>query len=375
MIETKLINQGYKLITTITLISILLFSGLASAFPENVRYGYASCSTCHVSPTGGGALTDYGQGASEEFMSTWFFKNENQPFHGYVNIPKNMIVGGDVRALAFTRDAVAFKENRAFPMQVELEVGARLTDQILAIGSVGFYDSDLQTQSHYVMTNVNDNVYARLGRFFPAFGIRTPEHAIATRKGLGFNQGRESYNLEAGFIGEKGEIIVDAILRSGQFALGNEERGWSLRTAWYVGNMSQIGVSAYGGRGLIWDRQIYGLFAIAGLTKEIYILSEIDHEIKKPTDKDDPSTPVNKRLVTYNKIGWEFSKGIHLFASYDSSVPQEGEFDPRFYQYGPGLQWIPRPHLEFTAQGQLRYDETWSRKLGNVATLMLHYRI
>ena len=42
-----------------------LRAGVADASPTMIRLGYATCSSCHISPQGAGLLTDYGKGIDE----------------------------------------------------------------------------------------------------------------------------------------------------------------------------------------------------------------------------------------------------------------------------------------------------------------------
>ena len=78
---------------------ILLFSAAdpVSGFPSNIRYGYSTCQTCHVSPTGGGVVSKYGKMTSEEFMSTWARPGEASPLYGVVRLPHWIDIGGDAR--------------------------------------------------------------------------------------------------------------------------------------------------------------------------------------------------------------------------------------------------------------------------------------
>jgi len=83
------------------LLVAVLVSGVASAFPSNTRYGYSNCSSCHVSPSGGGVLNLYGRNSASEVMSTWAAPNEEEPGHSLLHevIPENpsVLLGGDVR--------------------------------------------------------------------------------------------------------------------------------------------------------------------------------------------------------------------------------------------------------------------------------------
>ena len=66
---------------------VFIFVGVAQAFPEMIRLGYVNCTSCHVSPNGGGLLTDYGRSISSEALSTWAKPKEELPGHGFLPEP------------------------------------------------------------------------------------------------------------------------------------------------------------------------------------------------------------------------------------------------------------------------------------------------
>lgn len=194
-----------------------------------------------------------------------------------------------------------------------------------------------------------------------------------TSKGIGFNEGRKTENLEIGLVGEVGEVVVDAVLGEASDKFSANEQGATVRAAWYAKGKSQIGASFLSTSSSVWKRAMYDLFAIAGITKSLYVLTEIDQEWKKHANKNEISTPGNTRLLTYNKVGWEFLPGIHSFVTYENSIPTKGSFVPRLWGYGPGVQWFPIEHLEFLAQWRKKYTSAYPNQPGNSAILMLHY--
>ena len=54
----------------------LWVASAAQAFPEMVRYGYVNCTSCHVSLSGGGLLTDYGREIAREKLA--MFKSSDE---------------------------------------------------------------------------------------------------------------------------------------------------------------------------------------------------------------------------------------------------------------------------------------------------------
>lgn len=348
-----------------------LFSFYAYSFPENVRRGYGNCASCHVSPTGGGLLTPYGDHAAAEFLNTWKIEEDHKAEEAQA--APSFLWGGNVRGLAYMSNNGLFKKKGFIPMQVEGEVAYKFFEKYTAVFSAGVYDRAVQAQRFYLLANFTDHLYARIGKFFPAYGIFTDDHSIVTRKGIGFNEGRETENVEVGLVGELGEIVVDGIVGESSDKFSANEQGATVRAAWYAKGKSQIGASFLSTSSSVWKRTMYGLFAIAGITKSFYVLTEVDQEWKKSADQNEISTPGNTRLLTYNKIGWEFLPGVHSFVTYENSLPTKGAFEPRLWGYGPGVQWFPIEHLEFLAQWQKKYNSFYPSQPGSLATLMLHY--
>ncbi|MFM8315618.1 MAG: hypothetical protein ACKOA8_15160, partial [Deltaproteobacteria bacterium] len=64
------------------IVGIFLSSSLALSYPEFIRHGYMNCTSCHVSPTGGGALTEYGRSLSDEVLSRWSRPGESGFLYG-----------------------------------------------------------------------------------------------------------------------------------------------------------------------------------------------------------------------------------------------------------------------------------------------------
>ena len=69
-----------------------------------VRFGYSNCITCHVSPSGGGVLNQYGRELSKEILSTWGAKGEQYFSYGIVKLPQSVNLQAFVRALQYRRD-------------------------------------------------------------------------------------------------------------------------------------------------------------------------------------------------------------------------------------------------------------------------------
>ncbi len=345
------------------------------AFPENVRQGYASCQSCHVNPTGGGLLTEYGRRTSEEFLSTWQSEKEANLFYGLgPTLPESLLLGGDFRSVALQKDNNTTITKAFIPMQADLQLAWQISESWSLALTAGAYDSTVDTRQHYLMYKPTENFYGRAGRFMRAYGINTADHSLLVRKLLGFNQGQETNNLELGIITEKAEYTLSVTKGKQPGSLNGQEDGTAARAVFFLGERSYAGVSLLRAQGPVWNRDVMGAFFVVGLSKTLYVQGEYDQTAKKAADSSDLSTPDHKSSVSFFRIAWEALRGFHAFVTTESSDPIG---DPRYSNkqriYGPGVQWFPRPHLEFVAKAEKRLDETFSKDYGSQYLLMSHF--
>ena len=343
------------------------------AFPENVRHGYSNCGSCHVNPTGGGVLSEYGRRSSEDFMFAHSEPNEADFANGLIKVPQPLLIGGDVRFLSLYRDNGVTRSKLGFPMQADVEVAAKITEALTLDASLGIYDSEGGARRFYALFQPNEAFYTKVGKFFPAYGILMPDHAIGVRKELKFNEGQEGINAEFGYVQEHFEIIADLLSGRGGEEVSSLDRGLSLRFAYNLGASHQIGINGLRGQSEVWQRNLVGVFALLGLSEKLYLLLEADREDRKPVDRTDFSLPTHRRFLTFTRLGWEFSKGWHVFSSIESLDPVGTPiYTQRKRTVGPGVQWLPRPHWEVVGQWEKKLDEGFAKGYGDQATLMTH---
>ena len=111
---------------TLLIFLIFLLSFKAHGFVENTVKGYANCTACHVSPNGGGVLTDYGRSLSSELMSTWkVAKGFENPFYGAVKNTENIKFGGQYRTIQVFAENDQVNVKKQFTMQSNLEFAVK----------------------------------------------------------------------------------------------------------------------------------------------------------------------------------------------------------------------------------------------------------
>lgn len=182
--------SNHILLSAAFLLSPLLKSTGGFCFPENIRHGYGSCETCHVSPSGAGLLTPYGKSLASELQSTWGETQERL-------FPRWLNVGGDQRQIYLKSENI----ETYFHMQSELELGLGPLFGFTAVGSVGFYgpDQKAETRRLYLKHQISRFGYtliSRLGKFQPAYGIMFDDHTLSVKRAYDLGQGNETYNYE-----------------------------------------------------------------------------------------------------------------------------------------------------------------------------------
>lgn len=348
-----------------------------------VRHGYINCTACHVSPAGGGLTTTYGRSISKELLSRWGREGEENVGHGLIKNESvvNWIngsrevgfnIGGDVRYLQTRKDTPFVEEGKFIPMQRDFE-GAFKYNNFQIVSTLGVIERDERnhwdSRRVYGLYQVNDNLTVRAGRFIPIYGLMIPDHNMATRKGLGFDQGRERNAFEVNYIKDNWSGTLTASKSPESRADALEEKGLSGQLNYAFLDKHKVGVNAWVGD--FKDdrkRQIYGVHAILGFTHEIYTLSEVDYQ--KTTSS---LGGVQEGFFYYQKLGYEFTRGLHAILQFDGSQTDFRSDQTASYSYGAGLMFFPRPHFDFQGFWTRSKIKAVDNDEFDFAYLMLHY--
>lgn len=356
---------------------VLGFPILAWAFPENVRHGYFSCTACHVSTSGGGVLTPYGKSLSAELMSTWgstknsgfmFSNNENEK----INPPW-------LRANVFARGVQTYRNTKAaetakfIPMQEDLEVGVD-TEKFAVIGAVGLRakdatstnPSEVFSRRHYLLYRFTDAINARIGKFVFAFGLNGPDHITATRRGLGWNQGIESYNLELSYLGEKSASILTGLTSNPEEKGIKKDSGGAFTQNFLIGEHSKVGLNLYYGSQALYSRYVYGPSWVFSFTDKLFLNSEVFFQSKKIKDNGNSQNG----YATFHRLNYLIVKGLTPFIQVDRSFLDNATPATQIDSYGAGIQWLPFPHFELT--GFYGKEKSYRQDPTDFAWLMVH---
>lgn len=354
----------------------LCWPGLSWAFPENIRNGYTNCNACHVSPTGGGLLTPYGRAISAELLSTWGSVTEAQFAYHLIRPPEWLNLGGDVRPFFSDRIKSPRNETRLFLMQADLEAAATYK-KFTIDGTFGYqylpnYNSTSDyfiSRRHYLLFHATDEITIRFGRFYPAYGIYTDNHYVYTRHDLGFDQGMESYNLEAAWQGETFGFIANGIFGRFDDSDLRRETGVALRGNVNFGQSYQVGLSYLYGSQEQRSRDLIGPYGILGFTPRFSLMSEIDFQ---DLHFSDPASNSGWGLIDFQRLDYEWVQGVHTYLVQE--LNRRSFSDPKSQKeaYGVGFQFLPRPHLELRLEWTKRREVVNSADFYDFFWLMLH---
>jgi hypothetical protein len=313
---------------------------------------------------------------TKELVSTWGKEGEEGLLHGLIEeeqLPSWLQIGGDVRAVQVHREDARVKEGRFIWMQADLEAAVTIIDHLTVAGSIGRVedrnDVSLKSRYYYAMYRLKDELTIRAGRFFPAFGLLIADHFYSTRRGLGFDQGNETMNLEAAWVGEAWNFFVTALQSPGEVDQLNRRQGIATQATYAFQDSNKIGLSVMADASDVNRRTAFGTHAILGFRHDLYLLSEVDFQ---STELKSASGTNRESLFATSRVAFEATKGVHLLAIHDYSQSDRSQGQTARDAFGAGIQLFPRPHFEF--QGVWLKQRSRARDgVDDYAYLLAHY--
>jgi hypothetical protein len=246
-------------------VTLLLAAAGAAAEPMFLSKQYNRCTSCHYSATGGGLLTPYGRSLSRQELSTTGRSDPSAPPPPKGEGEESFLWGAlgdrlgpvelgiDVRpshlsldlggptssSMDFLMTADFLAAWRSHGFTVYGEVGRK--------PAIGQEPAGVYSYEHWVGYESSGGLGFRVGRFYPAYGIRLADHTALTRAPLGFDYYDQDYALEVSHTGERHLLQVslgpgraDAIVHGDPHAFTTTGRfEWDLgsRTALVVSGL------------------------------------------------------------------------------------------------------------------------------------------
>lgn len=330
---------------------VVLAARRAEAYPQfQFSTGAETCKECHYSPAGGGLINDYGR---DEAGSTLSMKDGNGGFlHGAWTPPDAFQIGVDLRAFVccVKQTPATGAEFVAFPMQSDLYLRPKVGDfsATITVGNLPTRTSlfGLASREHYVMyENQKGQWYARAGRFYPIYGIRSQDHTANIRRDLQMYLYEEPYGAAWGKYMDSGELHISAFVQGfdvlADVAKDNGvavyyERRNAEATAAYAAQ-TKLTVSDTDRRG--WLGGVYKRWMEGA---KLMLLAEADAGLQMFPGGEDALY----ELVGYLGVTHMTKKGLMIGGSLQTFDPDLGHHGTSRDSAELDVQWLPYPHFE-----------------------------
>jgi hypothetical protein len=196
----------------------------AAAYPQYQLSRDRTCAGCHLSPAGGGLLTENGYSIAETQAQ---LTDSSAFMYGLFKLPGWLAVGGDLRSstgyirtpdsgfafIPMQGDVYASATAKGFTLHVT--VGARPAQWLTGNATPAILDR-FWSREHYAMwqqdENGHDGLFVRVGRFMPVFGLRFAEHPDYTRQFGGTPLYGETYGAAVEYIKDTWEAHVTGFI-------------------------------------------------------------------------------------------------------------------------------------------------------------------
>lgn len=347
----------------------------AHAFVENTVKGYPNCMACHVSPTGGGLLNDYGRTVSNELMSTWQIEGFERPLGGLVQNTERVKIGGHIRTVQTRSEDERRSLGRFFLMQQNVEVGLRV-GAVQVVGTLGTQEGprgvpnrgEFLSERHYVLLDLGEGAFLRAGKFRSSYGLNDPNHTRLTQQGLGFGALSETYQAEVAKFYEWGEVVVagdvgrmDAVQRA------RDERRLMLQLTSYGDGESRFTFNVLRGLRDNGDlRHLVGFNGIQPLLSKFYFSYQFDYSHLRSLER-----PETEGLFSFFQLGTQPFQGLWSYLLFEGAQTNLKQSQTQVTAPGIGLRWLPLAHFEFQFEHQLRREKQTNRQ-EHRSFLMMH---
>ena len=365
--------------------------GTATAYPQwQLSSGAARCNECHYAPAGGGLITSYGRDAIGSELST--FEGNGAFLHGKVSPPAWLAVGADLRG-AFVANGVqdpAGTAVAAFPMQADAGVRVAVPYGFSATATVGYLgqirdnddivpDDSFQpnTASRFISREhfltwqpASVGPYVRAGRFYAPFGLRFLEHVFYTRRDLGFDHLKETYNLAGGWIYPAWELHLTAFAPDVVRHMGSDEKGFS---ALYESRLLNDTL-ALGAQLRIADAPGVTRYIYGGLAKyylqpiRTLFLAELD---VVHLDFDGNAIGVRTQMIGLAGFALLPVRGLIVTLLAERNQVDVLVRDAAWTAGDLMVNWFPYPHFEAQVMGRLQFPA--GRDVAKTLFAQLHY--
>ncbi|MEO8447284.1 MAG: hypothetical protein ABI528_07290 [bacterium] len=310
---------------------VFIFSSKYSySYPRFAAYTGDKCIDCHVDPSGatmrnGGGIAYAMNNLSMDLFKKLAGKTEFSP-----KITKHISVGGDVRVAQVDNEVPGNSNFNSFlAMQGDIYVNAQLNKilNVFVTSGIDIPGIDAKYEVYGLLSNLPANLYFKVGRYKPNYGLRIVEHRAYQKKFLlntpydantGFELGISPgwlnmnfgiYNpMDVGFLGIDPHKMVVASTDL-NFGFNDNNLNVNVGASFYNNPYNTID-STFSGT-ITGNKKAWGAFTRIGIMKRVAILGEIDFDEQR-TD-----FPMIRGMYGYGELNILVMKGLELRGQYE----------------------------------------------------------
>ncbi len=341
------------------LLTVIVLLNLSFSLPRFAVNNGSSCIACHVNPTGSGLRNDYGTNvvALEELpLERWLDKG-NEDWNGYIS--DHLQVGGDFRLQGIQYNySDTTRKSAFFPMQADFYTFLKLNQNAGIFAKIGARGSgSLSTEYWALLSNLPQNIWMKIGRALPNYGLRVDDHTSFIRGG---NYSRTTLGLEKEGLLFGPYFNPPAILELGVPMFGGLQWTTSISTS-IVNSGEELNnlTTQFNYFGSIVDKVNYmtgfnymqeNNFTMMGVSGG---LSYLDFTYTFEADQAENWIVGNTSLALYDEIAWQVIQGVQLIGKYDFFDPNTNLQDGALSRYTLGVEIYPLNIMEIKLQARL----------------------
>jgi len=346
-----------------TFFVLLFLPIIAFSYVENVSKGYANCMACHISPSGGGILSDYGRSLSRELSTFKAYEGFEDPFFGLTKNTENLKWGGHIRQIQVVAENDQARIGRNFTMQNNVEFAYKY-HQAFLVGTIGTQEGpdsidnkgEYLSEVHYVLLESSESSRVRIGKFKQLFGINDANHTRINKAQLGFGSNSESYNIEYTQFTDWGELNLSQSL--GNFFDDDEynssEKNLALNLTHYGDGDARHSISLLSGKNSTTKRNLYGISSVFNFWDKGVGRSEIDYQESANLE----SSRWTRGIYGSHLYGYYIYNGVLPYLIIEHAHADLDDDQSMTQSSGTGLQWFVISHLELQFEYQNRVRST-----------------
>ncbi len=197
-----------RIIVIASTVIVAALGGTAAAYPQFQLSRDQTCSSCHLSPAGGGLLSENGMNFLENTATDGV---DGRFMYGVLKTPAWLELGGVIRtAYGYTHTPQDYLVG--FPMQGDIYASAKMPAHLRVTVTIGARPTEhgneaathAWSREHFLTWSQDESgtegLFVRAGRFMPVFGLRYVEHPTYTRRFGGVPLYGETYGVAVEYV-------------------------------------------------------------------------------------------------------------------------------------------------------------------------------